>query len=74
MCEVQTQTKREVFGVHDFRGKDEKVRFFHWANWEVLSNLFEFVRHIVGHQLLTPFQQLMITLIAIETGKFSIGH
>ena len=26
--EVQAQRKREVFGVHDFRGNDENIRFF----------------------------------------------
>ena len=34
--EVQAQTKCEVFGVNDFRGNDEKVRFFTGlTNWEI---------------------------------------
>ena len=62
---VQAQTKREVFGVEDFRGNDEKVRFFTGlTNWEILSKLFEFVRpYLVGHQSLTPFQLIMMTLM-----------
>ena len=38
---IQVQTKREVFGVDEFSGNDEKVRFFTGlTNWEILSKLF----------------------------------
>ena len=68
------QTKCEVFGVNDFRGNDEKVRFFTGlTNWEILLKLFEFVRpYLVGHQSLTPFQQLMITLMRLRLASSGV--
>ena len=71
---IQVQTKREVFGVDEFSGNDEKVRFFTGlTNWEILSKLFEFVRpYLVGHQSLTPFQQLMITLMRLRLASSGV--
>lgn len=57
--------KHKVFGIDYSQGNDEKVCFFTGlTNWEILSKLFEFVKpHLVGHQSLTPFQQLMLTMM-----------
>ena len=36
------QEKHEVFGIDDFQGYDEKVRFFTGlTNWEILSKLMK---------------------------------
>ena len=68
------QEKHEVFGIDDFQGNDEKVRFFTGlTNWEILSKLFEFVKpHLVGHQSLTPFQQLMLTLMRLRLASSGV--
>ena len=48
-----------------FEQRDEKVCFFTGlTNWETLFKLCKFVEHhLVGHVVLTAFQQLMLTLI-----------
>ena len=66
--------KREVFGIDDFCENDEKVRFFtRLTNWEILSKLYAFVKpHLVGHQCLSPFQQLMLTLMRLRLASSGV--
>ena len=68
------QEKNEVFGIDDFHGNNEKVRFFTGlTNWEMLSKLYAFVKpHLVGHQCITPFQQLMLTLIRLRLASSGV--
>ena len=59
-----------TFDEDSFRDDDEKVRFFiGLTNWDILSiNYSNLLRHayLVGHPSLTPFQQLMLTLMRLR--------
>ena len=59
----------------DFRYNDKKVLFFTGlTDWDILSKLFNFVRpYLVGHLSLTPFQQLMVTLMRLRLGSSNLG-
>ena len=72
--EVELQLSRPTFDEDAFKDNDAKVRFFTGlTNWEVLYKLFQFVReHLIGHSSLTPFQQLMLTLMRLRLASSGI--
>lgn len=74
MKEMEIQLKHATFDEDSFRNDDEKVRFFTGlTNWDILSKLFHFVTpYLVGHQSLTPFQQLMLTLMRLRLASSGI--
>ena len=65
---------KHAFGIDDFQGNDEKVCFFTGlTNWEILSKVYAFVKpHLVGHLSLTPFQQLMLTLMRLRLASSGV--
>ncbi len=71
---VQDKSNHAAFDENDFRNNDDKVRFFTGlTNWEVLEKLFLFVkRNLVGHPSLTPFQQLIITLMRLRLASSGV--
>ena len=70
----QLSAKHAHYNENDFRGDDDKVRFFtSLTNWEIMSKLFQFVKpHLLGHSSLTPFQQLIITLMRLRLGSSGV--
>ena len=71
---AQVKVNHVPYDEDDFRDNDDKVRFFTGlTNWDILSKLFEFVRpYLVGCSSLTPFQQLMITLMQLRLGSSGV--
>ncbi len=71
---VQNKSNHAAFDENDFRNNDDKVRFFiGLTNWEVLEKLFLFVKpNLVGHPSLTPFQQLIITLMRLRLASSGV--
>lgn len=71
---VQDKSNHAAFDENDFRNNDDKVRFFTGlTNWEVLEKLFLFVKpNLVGHPSLTPFQQLIITLMRLRLASSGV--
>ena len=72
--EVQGKLNHAAFDEDEFRDNDDKVRFFTGlTNWEVLEKLFQFVRaYLVGHPSLSPFQQLILTLMRLRLASSGV--
>ena len=51
-----------------FKEKDEKVMYFTGLpSWQVLYTLLQFIRsHLKEHSMITPFQQLLVTLMRLR--------
>ena len=59
-----------VYNEASFKDNDEKVLFYTGlSTWELFHVLFQYVKpQLKQHSILTPFQQLMITLMRLRLG------
>ena len=66
--ELEKRLKLATYDEDCFRGNNDKVRFFTGlTNWDILTKLFQYVKPYLGdHLSLTPFQQLMLTLMRLR--------
>lgn len=65
--ELRKEVKESRLDEDTFKDDDEKVRYYtRLTNWKVLLLLFTFVQpHLKQHSNLTPFQQLLLTLMRL---------
>lgn len=68
--ETEEQLRILVINEDSFKENDEKVRFYTGlTNWDLLLTLFTFIQPALGsgsRTLLSPFQQLMLTLMRLR--------
>ena len=71
---AEVQLKHPVFDEESLKNNDEKVRFFTGlTDWDILNTLYLFVLpYLSTNCSLSPFQQLLLTLIHLRLGSSGI--